>query len=346
MGAQFMDRVMEDMEAAQQSIEIEYYWIEKDEAGEKLKQMLIRKAQEGVKVRVIMDNLITPFVPESFYQPLRDGGVELLYVHPFEKMGPFKAIGSLLGERDHRKIVVIDGRIGYTGGMNFYQRALTEWMDTQVRVEGPVALQLRALFEESWKKLGGSSPLEKREAVSAGEVTAQAVGSRGHEPLDGFLIEAIQNAREYFYLQTPYFAPTPEVVKALKDCAARGVDVRLLVPAKSDWEFMNKLTREYSVELYRAGLRVFVYNMAYDHTKVFITDDLLSSCGTVNMDYRSLRTNWEDMILFHDRETALHFKRIFLREATEAVEIGPEDEYAKGLDKSWRNLLRKMSPLF
>lgn len=343
-GLQFLSRIMEDMESAQTAIDIEYYWFAEDEAGTRVRDLLIRKAREGVKVRFIMDNLITPFAKESFYQPMRDAGIDLRFVHVLEKMGPFSAVGSILGPRDHRKIVVVDGRIAYTGGMNFYQRALVEWADTQIRLEGPAALQMRALFQDSWERMGGGE-LEPFTPEPAGEVVAQLVGTSRREQLDALYVKALQEAQEYFYLQTPYFAPPPSIIEALKEAAARGVDVRMMVPAKSDWEFMNMLTREYGIELFRAGVKVYVYNARYDHTKVFICDDILSSCGTVNMDYRSLRINWEDAVLFHGRESALHFKQRFLREIAESKPIGPEDQPIKGIKTAWLAFVHWLQPI-
>lgn len=343
-GLQFLSRIMEDMEGAQTAIDIEYYWFAEDEAGTRVRDLLIRKAREGVQVRLIMDNLITPFAKESFYEPMRKAGVDLRFVHALEKMGPFQAVGSIFGERDHRKIVVIDGHIAYTGGMNFYQRALIEWADTQIRVEGPVALQLRALFQDSWERMGGGE-LESFPEQPAGDVTAQVVGTSRREQLDALYVQALKGAKEYFYLQTPYFAPPPTIMEALKEAAARGVDVRMMVPAKSDWEFMNMLTREYGIDLFRAGVKVYVYNACYDHTKIFICDDILSSCGTVNMDYRSLRINWEDAVLFHGRESALHFKERFLEEMAQAKPIGPEDQPIKGIKKAWLGFVQWLQPI-
>lgn len=343
-GLQFLSRIMEDMEGAQTAIDIEYYWFAEDEAGTRVRDLLIRKAREGVQVRLIMDNLITPFAKESFYEPMRKAGVDLRFVHALEKMGPFQAVGSIFGERDHRKIVVIDGHIAYTGGMNFYQRALVEWVDTQIRVEGPVALQMRALFQDSWERMGGGE-LESFPEQPAGDVTAQVVGTSRREQLDALYVQALRGAKEYFYLQTPYFAPPPTIMEALKEAAARGVDVRMMVPAKSDWEFMNMLTREYGIDLFRAGVKVYVYNVRYDHTKIFICDDILSSCGTVNMDYRSLRINWEDAVLFHGRESALHFKERFLEEMAQAKPIGPEDQPIKGIKKAWLGFVQWLQPI-
>jgi cardiolipin synthase len=124
------------------------------------------------------------------------------------------------------------------------------------------------------------------------------------------------------------------------------VDVRLLVPEKSDWGFMNELTREYSVELMRAGVGLYVYQGAYDHTKVFIMDDSLASCGTVNMDYRSLRTNWENGFYFFDPESIRYFKDLFLELTDQSAMLGPDAQPSKGFRKGYRNFLRKLSPLF
>ena len=345
-GAEFLDRLLQDISQARVSVEIEYYWFAKDSSGQKVKEALMAKAREGIAVRVIMDNLITPFAPESFYQAMRKAGVELIYAHPFEKMGPFKALGSIFGPRDHRKIVVIDEHIAYTGGMNFYDDALYLWKDTQVRVEGPGAAQMRELFAASWERLGGS-PLESFVfAFPEGEAVTQAFGTSGKAQLDAYYIECLENAKKYFYLQTPYFAPPPALVEALKAAAGRGIDVRIIVPDKSDWGFMNEITREYSIELMRAGVSIFVFDGAYDHTKIFITDDHLASCGTVNMDYRSLRTNWEDGYLFYDSGSISHFKSLFEELQEQSRLLGPDAQPARGLRKGYRKLIRKMSPLF
>lgn len=148
-GEEFLGRLLQDIAAARSTVEMEYYWFDTDQSGRKVREALMAKAQEGVTVRVIMDNLVTPTRPEAFYDKMRKAGVQLLYVHDFKKMGPFKALGSVFGPRDHRKIAVIDGQVSYTGGMNFYDAALREWKDTQVRVEGPASAQLRELFARS-----------------------------------------------------------------------------------------------------------------------------------------------------------------------------------------------------
>ena len=342
-GAEYLERLLQDIDGARNAIEIEYYWFDKDSAGRFVRDALIRKAQEGVQVRVIMDNLITPMAPEAFYRKMRKAGVKLVYVHDFEKLCPGQAVASVFGYRDHRKIVVIDGHIAYTGGINFNNETIYVWHDTQVRIEGPAAAQPRALFEESWALFTGEAAAPVLPAREMGTAVVQTVGSVSRDTtLTHLYVQTLNQARQYFYLQTPYFGPPPEVLQALKDAAARGVDVRLLFPAKCDWGFMNSLTQDYIPELIASGIRVFVYNGVYDHSKLFVTDDHLSSCGTVNLDGRSFHTNWEDAFLFYDRGSALQVKKSFLDLQAQCAEMDASYPQAKGLSKSWRRFLRKI----
>ena len=344
-GEEFLSRAIADIDAAQHSIEMEYYWFDTDKAGTLLQEALIRKAREGVRIQVVIDNLITPMAPEAFYEKIRKAGADIRYVHDFAKLCPGQSVASIFGFRDHRKILVIDGLIAYTGGMNFANEAAYMWMDTQIRVEGPVVEQFRLLFQQGWQLAGGAPVAPMQQAV-AGSVIAQAIGTRSKQSLiEKMYLEVLAGAQEYIYIQTPYFAPPQSIVEALKACAARGVDVCILVPEECDWGFMNAVTRSYFEILPPAGIRMYYHGGIYDHSKIFISDDNLSCCGTVNMDYRSFRTNWENALIFYDRESALHFKRQFLSEVEESVPVTPETKAAKGLKKTVRNVLRKWSPI-
>jgi len=344
-GEQFLDRLLQDINTAQNTVEIEYYWFATDQTGKRVKEALMAKARQGVKVRLVMDNLITPSAPESFYQEMKAAGVELYYSHPFEQMGPLRALTSILGPRDHRKIIIIDGRIAYTGGMNFYDEAIYDWIDTHVRVEGPAATQMRRLFAQTWEKMAGES-LEPVSPAPVGPVVAEAFGTEGKAQLDTTFIALLNQAREYFYLQTPYFVPPRELVNAFKTCAARGVDVRIIIPQKCDWGFMNELTREYAVELMRAGVGIYVYLGAYDHSKIFVTDDKLASCSTVNMDFRSLRTNWEDGFYFYDPESVGLFKAMIDDVISQSLPLSPDSQPSEGFRRGYRKFLKILSPLF
>ena len=176
-----------------------------------------------------------------------------------------------------------------------------------------------------------------------GTALVQTVGTVSRDTtLTQLYVQKLAEAKEYFYLQTPYFGPPLQVLQALKDAAARGVDVRLLFPEKCDWGFMNSLTRDYIPELIASGIRVFVFNGVYDHSKLFVSDDRIASCGTVNLDGRSFHTNWEDALLFHDRESALQVKESYLNVQAECAEMDASYPQAKGLSKAWRKFLRKI----
>ena len=342
-GEEYLNRLLEDIDQAHSTIEMEYYWFDADKAGKLVRDALIRKAQEGVKVRVLMDNLITLMAPEYFYQKMRKAGIEVAYVHDFDKLCLGESVASIFGFRDHRKIVVIDGAIAYTGGINFNNQTIYVWHDTQVRIEGPAAAQPRAIFEQGWSHFTSGTAAPAIAAKKAGDAVVQALSTVSRDTtLTHLYVEKLNAAKHYFYLQTPYFGPPPQVLQALKDAAARGVDVRLLFPAECDWGFMNSLTQDYIPELIASGMRVFVYNGVYDHSKLFVTDDSLASCGTVNLDGRSFHTNWEDTLLFYDRESVQQVKQSYLDLEAQCQEMDASYPQAKGLSKAWRRFLRKI----
>lgn len=342
-GKEYLDRLLLDIDGAQSTIEMEYYWFDADKVGNLVRDAIIRKAREGVQIRILVDNLTTPGSPEFFFERMRKAGADVKYVHDLEKMCPGQAVASYFGFRDHRKIVVVDGRIAYTGGINFNNQTIYVWKDTQVRIEGPAAAQLRALFQQSWSKLTGEAAAPEIQVEPVGSAVVQAIGKESRDStLTRLYVQKLKEAKEYFYLQTPYFGPPPQVLQALKDAAARGVDVRLLFPEKSDWGFMNSLTHDFIPELIASGIRVFQYSGTYDHSKIFVTDDCLASCGTVNMDGRSFYTNWEDTLLFYDRESVLQIKETFLDVQAECSEMDASYPKAKGINKAWRKFLRKI----
>ena len=342
-GKEYLDRLLLDIDGAQSTIEMEYYWFDADKVGNLVRDAIIRKAREGVQIRILVDNLTTPGSPEFFFERMRKAGADVKYVHDLEKMCPGQAVASYFGFRDHRKIVVVDGRIAYTGGINFNNQTIYVWKDTQVRIEGPAAAQLRALFQQSWSKLTGEAVAPEIQVEPVGSAVVQAIGKESRDStLTRLYVQKLKEAKEYFYLQTPYFGPPPQVLQALKDAAARGVDVRLLFPEKSDWGFMNSLTHDFIPELIASGIRVFQYSGTYDHSKIFVTDDCLASCGTVNMDGRSFYTNWEDTLLFYDRESVLQIKETFLDVQAECSEMDASYPKAKGINKAWRKFLRKI----
>ena len=343
-GEEFMRWLLEDIHNATQSVEIEYYWFDNDKAGQMLRTALMEKARQGVAVRVIMDNLIDPTAPEEYYDVLRRTGADVRYFRDFKKIRLWKLPATVLGQRNHKKIVVIDNKIAYTGGMNFCDAAAFNWEDTQMRIVGPAANEMRKLFLKTWTALGGEAP-EMAAAAPQGNVVAQVIYSDASPMLENIYVQTIRQAKRYFYIQTPYMVPPQALLDELVAAKRRGVDVRIIIPTSSDWPFMNEITRDYFPLFMQEGIRIYEYGTIYDHSKVFVSDDILSSCGTVNLDNRSFHINCENALLFHDSETAVYFRGLLEGLMGKAHEIQPGEGDAKGLRRVWRSFIKLFSPL-
>lgn len=342
-GPYMLERLLEDLSGAQESIELEFYWIKADKAGRQVREVLMERMAAGVPVRIIVDNVTAPIEPVAFYDKLRKAGARLYFW-----TDPEKRLWTIIGEvgiRDHRKIAVIDHRVCYTGGMNI-SNDIYRWADTQIRLEGPIAVDFLRLFEQHWTVVSGEeAPLAApARAASAGNALAQLLPSQDNL-LEETFVQAIDSARHYIWLRTPYFCPPAAIREAMKNAAARGVDVRLMVPDKGDWRFMNEITKSYYQELLDAGIRVYENRHIYNHGKTFVSDDCLSYCGTVNMDERSFHTNYEDAVLFYDKGTAARFRELFLLQQEDCHEITPEDCKAGCLRKGMRGMIRRFSPI-
>lgn len=341
-GPYMLERLLEDVRSAQESIELEFYWIKVDQAGRQLREALVERMQAGVPVRIIVDNVTAPIEPVAFYDNLRKAGAELYFW-----TDPDKRLWTVLqevGVRDHRKIAVIDSRICYTGGMNI-SNDIYRWADTQIRLEGPIARDLRNLFEQHWALFSDTRVPESRaSAEKHGTALAQLLPSQDNL-LEETFVKALYAARDYFWLRSPYFCPPDRIRYAMKAAAARGVDVRLMVPDKGDWRFMNEITKSYYQELLDAGIKVYENRHIYNHGKTFVSDDWLSYCGTVNLDERSFHTNFEDAVLFYDAESAAGFRALFLEQQAACHEITPEDCKAGCYRKGVWNLIRWFSPM-
>ena len=338
-GEQYLQWLLEDVRAAQESIEIEYYWFDTDKAGHMLRDALMEKARAGVAVRVIMDNLLAPTSPEEFYDILRRSGADVRYIRNLDDIRLWQLPGTVLGHRDHKKIVVIDNKIAYTGGMNFCDEAAFNWEDTQLRIEGPAVNELRKLFLMTWTKLGGSAP-DMPVPAANGSIVAQVIYGDGSPLLEKIYLQAIRAAKSYFFIQTPYMVPPQSILNELIAAKQRGVDVRILLPTESDWPFMNEITHDYYPQLTAIGIRIYEYGTIYDHSKIFVSDDILSSCGTVNLDMRSFFINSEDALLFYDGGTALYFREILESQMAKAHEVQPGEGDVKGFHRLYRNFIK------
>lgn len=343
-GEVFFRQLMEDIQDARECINLEFYWFDTDTVGRMVRDALIGKVREGVKVRLLMDNLVTPVAPEMFYDKLRKAGGEVLYANDFDRLGFFKSFGHVISHRDHRKIAVIDHRIAYTGGINICRPAIFDWDDLAMRLEGPVVTSMEKLLSQEWVKAGGSPFDIPAPADTCGPFRVQLVPGNASEEIADIYADVVRHAREYIYIQTPYFIPPPQLMEAMLDAVARGVDVRMVL-AKSDHAFMDEAARDYYPALIAAGVRVSQWQDKFDHGKTFVADHIVLSCGTQNLDMRSFYLNYENSLFIYDRALAEKFTDIFLSIEAGAVPLQVSDGEAKGLKKLWRGMLRVIAPL-
>ncbi len=303
-GAATFDSIFEAIEAAREHVHLEYYIYEPDVIGTALQQLLIKKADEGVTVRLLLDALGAKRINRKFLEPMLMAGVEVALFHDSRIGRRWRPVTNY---RTHRKIVVCDGRVGFTGGVNItdeedLRTRPDAYHDVHLRLEGSAARGLQLTFLEDWvyatRKRGGwlADLPSLLPASEPGPHVVQIVTSGPDSPLEAIhrmQVEAIHSSRFRVWLTTPYFVPSEPALMALTNAALRGVDVRLLVPRKSDSRVVSAAARSYYDELMAAGVRIWEYRARMLHSKTLVVDDLCAFIGTANFDNRSFRLNYE-----------------------------------------------------
>ncbi len=316
-GASKFARLKQDIEQAQHYIHIQYYIINDDTLGRDIAQLLIARAQQGVKVRVIYDHIGSYTFSSALFKYMKRGGVE---AHPFLKV-TFTTLAARLNWRNHRKVVVIDGKVGYIGGMNIADRYVTgsrghkPWRDTHLRITGPAVEGLHNSFAVDWNFMEHALLTLPEQPQPTGNVSMQIVPSGPTDAWNGnqfALLRAISAARKCIYIQTPYFVPSDSLLKALKMAALSGVDVRVMIPRRTDSVILRHASGSYIKESLLAGIKIYHYDDAMLHAKVVIADDELVSAGSSNFDFRSFEHNFECNALIYDRDFNRKMKDIFI----------------------------------
>ena len=324
-GSSMLQALLATINSAKHHIHVEFYIFEDDAVGCLVKDALIEKAREGVEIRVLYDDVGCWKVPHRFYDEMREAGIE---VRGFLKVR-FPRFTSKVNYRNHRKLVVVDGRIGFIGGMNLAERYLKGvpwgiWKDIMMQVEGKAVYGLQMTFLTDWYATDHSlitsssyfPQMEDKGTSLMQVVTSDPVGE-WKDIMQGLLI-AITSAQKYVYIQSPYLLPTEPILLALKTAAAAGVDVRIMIPEKSDSRMVHWGTMSYLQELMEAGIKIYMYQKGFLHSKLIVCDDCLSSVGSTNMDFRSFEHNFEINAFMYDKTSALMLKDIFLSDQKDA----------------------------
>lgn len=351
-GKATFDAIFAAIENARDVVLVQFFIIHDDRLGKTLQQLLLRKAAEGVKVFVLYDRVGSHALPASYSQLLRDGGVQ---VHAFAtRRGWFNRFQ--VNFRNHRKIVVVDGLLGFIGGHNVGDEylgdhpQLSPWRDTHVQISGPVLACLQESFAEDWywatRQL---PPLILPDTYPDNGVLCQALASGpadSQETCSLFFLEAIHSANRRVWITSPYFIPDEAVFAALRLAVLRGVDVRVLIPSRPDHRIVYAASSLFAFEAVRAGVRMFRYQPGFLHQKVVLVDDDVSAIGSANLDNRSFRLNFEITLLTVDRGFADQVENMLNNDFEQAREITAEDSRdTHRLQQLGMRIARLISPI-
>jgi cardiolipin synthase len=317
-GVSVFEDIFEDIKKAKHHIHLEYYIFLDDEIGRKMIDVLIGKVKEGVAVRVIIDDVGSWQMPKSTIREMQSQGIEVM---SFLKVGlPF--LSSKVNYRNHRKILIVDGKVGFTGGINIADRYVKglkwgKWRDTHIRIEGPAVHGLQKIFLTDWYFVNReliSDAVFYPDLEKSGNSLVQIITS-GPNTLWNSVMQvyfmAIVQAREYVYIQTPYFLPTESIITALQTAVLSGVDVRIILPMRSDAKVTLASSYSYMGEMLKAGVKMYFYQPGFLHSKTIVIDDKLFTVGSTNMDFRSFEQNFEVNALVFDPEIAVKMRKIF-----------------------------------
>lgn len=332
------DRMIADIDAATIRVNFEIYTILSDRVGERFAESLARRAEAGVEVRLLYDSLGCLSTSRSFFARLRERGVHVTEYHP---IAPWRRAFAIFG-RNHRKTLIVDGKIAYTGGVNigltFASKASggAGWRDTHIRLEGPAASDLESLFAESWfyktgENLDYDHPREplpgKGDYPSAWTEQIYVIGNRGllSRPLRRIFLLAFGTARRRIEVTCPYLVPDRKLKRALLQAAQRGVKVRLLVPGRSDVRVVDYASRYHFRDYLNAGIEIFLWQPTILHAKVCTVDDRFTSIGSNNLDSHSLNYNLEAMVACDDPHLTDELRAQFDQDRTQAIALTAED---------------------
>jgi len=354
-GPQTYESILNDLKEAKSFIHLEYYIIENGTIADKIKTILLEKASQGVEVRIIYDYVGSLNLSNSYINQLERGGVKILPFMPV-RFGKFT---SKLNYRNHRKIIVIDGQIGYTGGINIadkyiFGNGLGHWRDTHLRVTGDGVDSLHLTFITDWYYLSGFLlqdeqkyfPKKRVKGNQMMQVITSGPDSEHAYIMDAYFV-AITSAKKSIYISTPYFLPTQGILQALKTAALSGIEVKIIMPYKADSPVVSLSTKSYVRELLESGIKVYLYKEGFTHAKVLIVDELLSSIGTANVDFRSFEQNLEVNAIIYDRGIAKELTIEFNRdiEKSKMITLGNWTNRRKSI-KILESFARIFAPLF
>ena len=354
-GYEFFPSLLMEIGKAEHHIHLDTFIISCDPLGQIVADALIDKARQGVEVRIIYDDVGSWKTKNRFFNRMRAEGIEIYAFMPVH----FPIFTSKVNYRNHRKICVIDGEVGFIGGMNIAQRYVKgtkklAWRDTHVKITGAAVYGLQRAFLVDWFFVSRELiinhiyyPVSKvAENDSLIQIVTSSPTSLWPEIEQGY-VRVLASAKRYVYMETPYFLPTDPILFAMRTAALSGVDVRLMVPYETDTKIVEWASRTYVLATVKAGVKVYLYKAGFNHSKLLVADDSMATIGSTNVDFRSFENDFEANAFFYDKEIALQVKTIFLKDQEESVAL--EDvrnlTHRSFLQRLWESIIRLLSPL-
>ena len=353
-GSETFPALLEALRNAKTFIHIEYYIFKKDRIGREVAHVLMNKAREGVEVRFIYDDVGSWGLSPKFLHRMKKAGVK---VHCFQRV-VFPWLTSKINYRNHRKIVVVDGEVGFTGGINIAKRYLVGtrlgiWRDTHLRIEGEAVASLNAVFAMDWYFVSREKLLDLDKYFPSPGVdieTPVQIASSGPDSDWASIMQAffaaITKAKDHIYISTPYFLPNQAMMTAVEVAAMSGVDVRILLPERSDAKVVHWATKSYISELLDAKVKVYFYKKGFCHSKLIMIDGTFCSVGTANMDNRSFDVNFEVTAIMYDEKVTRELEERYLEDLQNSEQVTRNDWESRPRRDSFREgLARLFSPL-
>lgn len=348
--------LLREIGRAENHVHIDTYIIEDDPLGMLVADALIDKAKQGVEVRLIYDDVGCWNVKNKFFQRMINAGVE---VRPFLPV-KFPLLTGRVNYRNHRKLIVIDGEVGFIGGMNIALRYVKgnpcqPWRDTHLKVTGGIMYAMQRAFLIDWYftsriLITDHSYYPDSNMADENDCIAQIVTSSPAQPWPNIMqgyVKILLEAKKYVYMETPYFLPTEEILFAMRTAALSGTDVRLMVPVKGDAKLVEWASRTYVSAVTEAGIKIYLYKPGFNHSKILIADDYVCSCGSANVDFRSFENNFESNIIFYDHDMAMRLKEVWNDDAAKCVSIEDVKQFnhRAWLQRLFESIVRIMAPL-
>nr|WP_242848783.1 cardiolipin synthase [Syntrophomonas palmitatica] len=355
-GNELFEQMLASLKTAQNYIHIEFFIIRNDKLGRRVMKLLTEKASEGVEVKFLYDGMGCIRLPRNFFHKLnRAGGKSAVFFKPF-----LPYINLRINYRNHRKICIVDGKEAYIGGFNIGDEYLGlshrfgYWRDSHVLIKGSAVDAIEMRFLLDWRYAAQDPLLQiikyfpEREP-GEGTLAVQIVSSGPdltYSAIKNGYIKLVSKARQTVYIQTPYFVPDNSILESLKIAALSGVDVRLMLPAKPDHFYVYWASLSYVGELLEAGVRCYMYQRGFLHSKTIVCDSFACTVGTANLDIRSFDLNFEINAFIYDQDIGQQLTEQFLRDINDCVEITPEVYFSRPLRVRFKEgLFRLMSPI-